>query len=221
LLRHSSCRCRHRRLSDALGQGRDCASHCEACATKALAEFIDWCRDNPEAAAYGSAGAGTHPHFLGITLARAAGFKFVHVSYKGGIAAVQDVLGGHLAACIISIGPLLSNVQSGALRALATTAPRRSIALPDVPTFREAGYPMMESMERFGILVPARTPAEAVAALHKAVREALESDAVRAGLAKLSVDPAEATPSEFARLIASDMQRWAEVVKASGFKPID
>jgi tripartite-type tricarboxylate transporter receptor subunit TctC len=80
---------------------------------------------------------------------------------------------------------------------------------------------MLESMEKFGVLVPARTPADAVAALNKAIREALETDAVKAGLAKLSLDPAEASPSEFARLIASDTQRWAEVVKASGFKPID
>jgi tripartite-type tricarboxylate transporter receptor subunit TctC len=186
-----------------------------------LADFIGWCRDNPQAAAYGTAGAGTHPHFLGVTLARAAGFEFVHVPYKGGASAVQDMLGGHLAACISTIGTLLSNVQSGTLRALATTAPRRSVALPDVSTFREAGYPLLESVSQFGMLVPARTPADAVAALHKAIRGALETDAVRAGLAKLSLEPADASPSEFTRLIASDTQRWAEVVKDSGFKPID
>jgi tripartite-type tricarboxylate transporter receptor subunit TctC len=188
---------------------------------RSLADFIGWCRDNPQAASYGTAGAGTHPHFLGITLARAAGFEFVHVPYKGGVSAVQDVLGGHLAACISTIGTLLPNVQPGALRALATTAARRSAALPDVPTFREAGYPMLESIERFGILVPAHTRADAVAALHKAILAALETDAVRAGLAKLSLEPTETSPSEFAGLIASDTQRWAEVVKVSGFKPTD
>jgi tripartite-type tricarboxylate transporter receptor subunit TctC len=188
---------------------------------KVLADFIAWCRDNPQAAAYGTAGAGTHPHFLGITLARAASFEFVHVAYKGGVTAMQDVLGGHLAACISTIGTLLPNVQSGALRALATTAPRRSVALPDVPTFKEAGYPMLESVERFGILVPARTPADVVAALYKATRAALATDAVKAGLEKLSLEPAEASPSELSRLISSDTQRWAEVVKTSGFKAID
>jgi tripartite-type tricarboxylate transporter receptor subunit TctC len=188
---------------------------------KALADFIAWCRDNPQAAAYGTAGAGTHPHFLGVTLAQAAGFAFVHAPYKGGVTAVQDVLGGHLSACISTIGTLLPSLQSEALRALATTAPRRSIVLPDVPTFREAGYPMLESVERFGILVPARTPPDTIAALNNAIRKALETDAVRAGLARLSLEPAQASPAEFARLIAADTSRWAAVVKASGFKPMD
>ena len=188
---------------------------------KALADFIAWCRDNPQAAAYGTAGAGTHPHFLGVTLAQAAGFAFVHAPYKGGVTAVQDVLGGHLAACISTIGTLLPSLQSEALRALATTAPRRSVVLPYVPTFREAGYPMLESVERFGILVPARTPPDTIAALNNAIRKALETDAVRAGLARLSLEPAQASPAEFARLIAADTSRWAAVVKASGFKPMD
>jgi len=188
---------------------------------KTLDDFIAWCRDNPKDATYGTAGAGTHPHFLGVGLSRAARFEFVHVSSRGGIAAAQDVLGGHLAACVTTIGTVLPNVQSGALRALATTAAHRSVALPDVPTFKELGYPTLESVEHFGIVVPARTPADLVAALSKTVRDALGTPAVRAGLAKLSLEPAQATPSEFAQLIRSDTQRWAEVVKSSGFKPVD
>lgn len=188
---------------------------------KGLADFIAWCRDNPEAAAYGTAGAGTHPHFLGVTLAEAAGFAFVHAPYKGGVAALQDVVGAHLAACIATIGTVLPNLRSGALRALATTAPQRSIVLPDVPTFGEAGYPRLESVERFGVLVPAGAPPATIAALHAAIRGALETDAVRAGLARLSLELAPSTPAEFARLIAADTSRWAAVVKASRFEPMD
>ena len=184
-------------------------------------EFVRWCRNNPKAAAYGTAGAGTHPHFLGISLARAAGFEFVHVPYKGGVAALQDVLGGHLAACISTIGTMLPGIQSGGLRALATTAPRRSAALPNVPTFREAGYPMLESLERFGLIVPGSTPPDTIDRLHNAVREALQTDPVKAGLTKLSLEPAEASPSKFAQLIASETRRWGEIVKASGFHPMD
>jgi tripartite-type tricarboxylate transporter receptor subunit TctC len=188
---------------------------------RSLAEFIGWCRDNSGQASYGTAGAGTHPHFIGVTLARVADFQFVHVPYKGGASGVQDVIGGHLAAYIATSGTLLPNIQSGALRALATTAPSRSIALPDVPTFKEAGYPALESIERFGILVPARTPADVIASLHGAIRQALQTEAVKAGLARLSLEPVESSPSEFAQFIASETRRWAEVVKASGFKPID
>jgi tripartite-type tricarboxylate transporter receptor subunit TctC len=67
---------------------------------KSLSDFVLWCRQNPQLATYGAAGPGTHPHFLGATLGRAAAFDFVYVPYKGGIAAVQDVMGSHLAACI-------------------------------------------------------------------------------------------------------------------------
>jgi tripartite-type tricarboxylate transporter receptor subunit TctC len=188
---------------------------------KGLADFIAWCRANPGNAAYGSAGVGTHPHFLGIELARAACFNFLHVAYKGGISAVQDLLGGHLAASIASVATLLASIQSGGLRALATTASRRSIALPDVPTFTEAGYPTLDGAEHFGILLPAHTSADVVAALHRAIATALESDAVKAKLAGLSLEAAPASPSEFVALIASDTRRWAEVMKASGIKPID
>jgi tripartite-type tricarboxylate transporter receptor subunit TctC len=186
-----------------------------------IGDFIRWCRLNPDAATYGTAGAGTLPHFLGISLARAAGLQLVHVPYKGGVTAMQDVLGGHVAACISTIGTLLPNVQSGGLRALATTALRRSAALPHVPTFREAGYPTLECLSLFGLLVPTRTAVDTVERLHKTVHEALEMDAVRAGLTELSLEPAESSSAEFAQLIASETRRWAEIVKASGFRPMD
>jgi tripartite-type tricarboxylate transporter receptor subunit TctC len=188
---------------------------------KGLADFIVWCRTHPEAAAYGTAGAGTHPHFVGVSLARAANFPFAHVPYKGGVTAVQDVLGSHLAACVSTVGTLLPSVQSGGLRALATTAPRRSVALPDVLTFIEIGYPSLESLERFGLLVPGSTPTDTIARLHNAVHAALAKGSVKAGLTKLSLEPAETSPAEFAQLIASETGRWAEVVKASGFQPMD
>jgi tripartite-type tricarboxylate transporter receptor subunit TctC len=186
-----------------------------------LKEFIDWCRANPAEATYGSPGAGTHPHFIGFKLARAAGFDFVHAPYKGAPPLVQDMLGGHLTAGIVPIGSLLPHVQAGALRGLATTAPRRSAALPDVPTFKELDYPMLESAERFGILVPARTPANVIADLNRGIRAALNSDKLKAGLATMVLDGVESSPSEFAQLIRSETQRWAEVVKESGFKPMD
>ncbi len=192
---------------------------------KTLADFIAWCRSDPAAASFGTGGAGTQPHFLGLALGRAAGFDFVHVPYKGAGPAVQDVLGGHLPAVISSIGSLLPHVQAGAgkLRTLATAAPRRSAALPDVPTFREGGYPAIESIGsgRMGVFLPARAPAETVATLNKAVAAACALDAVKAGLAKLGLEPLQASPAELAQIVAAETQHWAEAVKASGFKPME
>jgi tripartite-type tricarboxylate transporter receptor subunit TctC len=185
------------------------------------AEFVVWCRENLQASAYGTAGAGTHPHFVGVAFAHAARFEFAHVPYKGGIPAAQDVMGGHLAACISTVATVLPAIRSGALRALATTGARHSAALPEVSTFAEAGYPAVESVERFGVLVPARTPAEQVSALSKTIRAALDTEPVRTGFKRLSLDPAPASAAEFAQLIAVDTQHWAQVVKASGFTPTD
>lgn len=188
---------------------------------RSLTDFIAWCRDNPRAAMFGTIGAGSRPHFLGTMLARAASFDFVHLPYKGNVQGVQDLLGSHVAANISTIGNTLAHVQSGALRALATTAPRRSLALPDVPTFGELGYPMLEAVEWFGILVPAKTPTSVVAALHAAVREALDRPEFNAGLAKLSFEVLRTAPTDFVPLIKSDTERWAGVVKSVGFTPVE
>src|SRR5262249_20644190 len=105
-----------------------------------LGDFITWCKANPGKASYGTPGAGSMLHFTGVMLARAASFEFVHVPYPGP-RAMQDLMGGQLAASINTIGPALPLVQSGALRALAPTSPYRSPLLPDVPTFKELEYP--------------------------------------------------------------------------------
>ena len=188
---------------------------------RSLADFIVWCRGNPQAAMFGTVGAGSRPHFLGTMFARAANFDFAHLPYKGNLQAVQDMLGSHVAANVSTIGNTLAHVQSGALRALATTAPRRSAALPDVPTFGELGYPTLEAVEWFGMVAPSKTPAHLVAALYKTVLQALQSTEFKAGLAKLSFDASQAAPSDFAQLIKSDTERWAGIVKSVGFAPLE
>jgi tripartite-type tricarboxylate transporter receptor subunit TctC len=185
---------------------------------KTLDDFIQWCRANPKLATYGTLGAGTPHYFIGLMLARAAGFELAHVPYQGA-AAVQDLLAGQIAATIYPIGNTLPHVQSGSLRGLVITGPRRSPQLPDVPTMKEAGYPALEIVDWFGIFLPARTPAEIVGKLNPAVREALNTREVKAGLDKLSFTPAGGSPAEFARLISGDTKRWGPIVKASGFRP--
>jgi tripartite-type tricarboxylate transporter receptor subunit TctC len=184
---------------------------------KTLADFISWCRANPKQATYGTVGAGSLHHFIGVALARAAGFEFVHVPYQG-LAAVQDLLAGRIAATIFPPSPSLPYIQSGELRALLTTGTQRSASLPDVPTARELGYPAIEEDDWFGIFVPARTPVKTVRTLNTGIRAALETDDVKAGLAKLSLDPAGASQEEFARLVKSEFDRWGPLVEASGFR---
>jgi tripartite-type tricarboxylate transporter receptor subunit TctC len=185
---------------------------------KTLDDFIRWCRANPKQATYGTLGVGTPHHFIGSMLARAAGFELLHVPYQGA-AAAQDLLAGQIAATIFPVGLTLPHVQSGNLRGLVITAPHRSLQLPAVPTMAEAGYPELKIVDWFGIFVPARTPADTVAKLNTAVCEAVKTPELKAGLEKLSFDPAGSSPAEFARLISADHDKWGPIVNASGFRP--
>jgi tripartite-type tricarboxylate transporter receptor subunit TctC len=186
---------------------------------KTLADFVTWCGANPKQASYGTAAAGSMLHFTGVLLAKAGGFEFVHLPY-GGPNGIQDLLGGRIAA-IYPIATALPHVQSGGIRALATTGPQRSPSLPEVPTVREAGYPALEALDWFGVFVPANTPAETVTRLNGAIRAVVSTDAFKAGMAKLSVNPTGESPEEFAQLIKSDFDRWGPIVQASGFAPED
>jgi tripartite-type tricarboxylate transporter receptor subunit TctC len=188
---------------------------------KTVADFVAWCRANPKLAAYGSPGEGTRPHFMGASFARSAGVEMTHVPYKGGPPIVQDLLSGQIASSISVISNVLPNLQSGRLRALAIASPKRTPVLPDVPTMREAGFPAAEGVEWFELFVPAGTPDKVVAGLNAAVQKALQTEAFKDSLAKQAFEPAGCTPAELAQLVASDTERWAAVVKQTGFKPMD
>ena len=185
------------------------------------ADFVDWCRSHPELASYGTAGIGTRPHFLGAIFTKAAGVPLVHVPYKGGVEALQDLLAGQLAAMITTLSTALPHLEARKLRALATTASRRGSFLPEVPTFAEAGYPALTGVEWLGILLPAGAPGELVQRLDTAVRTALQTDRVKTGLARLAASIMVAAPTEFAQLIKADLNRWGEIVRESGFQPAD
>ena len=188
---------------------------------KTLAEFIAWCRSNPNQSSYGSPGAGSPLHFLGVMLSRAANFEYLHVPFAGTAPSIQSLLGSQIASCISPIGPFVPHVRAGTLRALATTGAQRSPLLPDVPTIAEVGFPALEFAEWFGIFVPARTPNGTVETLSSALRAALQTKEVQAGLANQSVDVAGHTPADFARQIKADFDRWGPIVKESGFTPLD
>ena len=187
---------------------------------RTLADFVAWCRANPKQATYGTVGAGTSLHFIGAMLGHIAGFEFLHVPYPGR-AAVEDLLKGEIASNILPIQSSLGQVQSGDLRALAITAPRRSPFLPDVPTMAEAGYPSLEDVIRVGFFVPAKTPGDIVERLNDATQAALRTDEVKSGLAKFAVEIDAVSLDDFARLLASESERWKAIVQATGFTPID
>ncbi len=186
-----------------------------------LDSFVKWCRANPKQASYGTPGNGTRQHLLGEILARQAGVEFVHVPYNGAPPAMQDLLAGSIAANISVISTAVPHIKAGKVRALLTTAPTRSTILPEVPTAKEVGYPAIEATEAFGILLPRSSPVGVIDALNAAIRLALTSKSVAEGLAKFSFDSLPTTPAEYSGIIKADHAHWSEVVRATGFKPVE
>ncbi len=184
---------------------------------KTMADFAQWCKANPQSAAYGSAGAGTTLHFVGVMYARAAGIAYTHVPYRGGAPAAQDVMAGQIASSINVISELVPLVPTGKLRVLAVSSPQRSRFLPDVPTFRESGFRELEAQNWFGTFVPARTPDAVLRQVEASIAEAARSAEVQESLGKLGYDVFTLPPERFAAMVKSDFERWGPIVRASGY----
>jgi tripartite-type tricarboxylate transporter receptor subunit TctC len=183
---------------------------------KTLADFVAWCKANPDKAIYATTSAGGTPHFVGVMLAKAAGVNMTPVHYRGGAPALQDVIGGHIPAGVNPVSESLPFSRSGAVRVLAVTGSERSPFLPNVPTMRESGYDVVIN-SWLGVFVPAKTPADVVNALSAALHDAIKSKEMLDSLAKVGNEPTFQTPAEFAATVRADLDRWGPVVKESGF----
>ncbi len=188
---------------------------------RTLSDFVQWAKANPGKAMYGTSGPGSTLHFTGWLLAQAAGFEFTHVPYRGSILALQDMAAGQIAASVNVLGELLSFAQAGKARILAVSSPTRSRFSPGTPTFREAGFPMLESMTWFGLFLPAKTPEATVAAVSTALGEAFKTPDTRETLAKMAMEAFTLPPERFAALIKTDLERWAPVVQQTGYTSDD
>jgi tripartite-type tricarboxylate transporter receptor subunit TctC len=179
-------------------------------------EFAAWAKASPGKYSYAHAGLGTPGYLAGEMLKQAFGLDLVAVSFNGGGPAIASTIGGHTPIVFTSIASAAAHVTSGTLRALAVTSARRSPALPEVPTLAEAGAADQESDIILGVLVPAGTPRDIIDRLHAEIVKVVATPDVRARLAALGFEPIASTPNEFADRIKSEIDKWAEVIRAAG-----
>ncbi len=184
---------------------------------KTLKEFVDWAKANPSKASYGTPGAGTAMHFLGVMFGRQAGIDFQHVPYKGGAAAMTDLLGGNLPALSTTLPNLVKQHQAGKLRILGFSGDQSLPGLSGVKTFKEQGYPELQIREIFGFFASSKTPAPVLAELEKALISAAKMPRLVASIEKLEFDSAVINASELSRYIKADFERWGPVIKATGY----
>nr|WP_312028314.1 tripartite tricarboxylate transporter substrate-binding protein [Aquabacterium sp. J223] len=152
-------------------------------------------------------------------LEKESGVDLNHVPYRGTVPGIQDLLGGQISAFSGPIGDYLPHVRSGRLRVLATSGPKRSRFLPDVPTFTEQGYKAIEQVEWYGFLLPGKASAEVVQRASTAIRAALAGPETSEALGHYGLEVDLAPPADLARSIEREHLAWGPIVKRVGFTP--
>ena len=168
---------------------------------------------------YATSGNGTVSHLLTEWLrSLVGGMQLTHVPYKGNAQALTDLLGGHVSIMFSALPSAIAHIGTNRVRPIAITSKARSAAVPQVPTFVEAGVPDFVFSSEFGLLLPARTPREIVMRLNREIVKILRLPDVRERLAGQGAEPVGNTPEEYAVLLKADLARWAKVVKAAGIR---
>jgi tripartite-type tricarboxylate transporter receptor subunit TctC len=185
---------------------------------KTLAEFIALAKKEPGKLAYASSGPGTPYHMAGELFKAMTGTDILHVPHKSSGEARNDVMGGHVQMMFDAITTMKGSIDAGHVRALGTTADKRSEILPNVPTVAEAGVPGYEATIWLGIMAPAGTPTEIVDKLNAEIGKVLAKPAIREAWAKQGAVPTTMTPAEFGAFLQRDIDKWAKVIQVSGAK---
>jgi len=184
---------------------------------KNVKEFVSWTQQQ-KGLFMATFGAGTPGHFGAFMFGEAVKLKPEAVHYKSTADALGGLFSGDVQGVFASVGLAAPNVKAGKLVALGTTGATRTPALPDVPTIKEQGYPTLEFSSWFGIVAPARTPADVLAKLSADVQKAVKSPDTRAKLEEAGFRVTGTNADEFARIIAADTVTWGKAVAATGFK---
>ena len=180
---------------------------------KSVKEFIAHLKANPNKLNYGSPGNGSTAHLSMELFKTMTGTSMQHIPYKGSAGVLTDVMGGQIIATMDNMPPYLPQVKAGKIRALAVSTPKRSPAVPDIPTVAEAGVPGYNSSAWFGLVAPAGTPKTVVDKLAAETQRILKLPDVNERLSGLGAEPVGDTPAQFAAHIKTEIAKWAKVIK--------
>ena len=182
------------------------------------ADFARLAREQPGRVSIASAGNGSLSHLSVELLKSMARIDLLHVPYKGAAPGVADVAGGQVQAMIINIPTVMALVKAGKLKPLAVTSAKRAASLPEVPTLAESGLAGYETLAWFGLLAPAKTAPDIVAALHREVQKALARPEVRDTLSRLGSEPSGIGPAEFTVFIKTEIAKYSRIIRDAGIK---
>jgi tripartite-type tricarboxylate transporter receptor subunit TctC len=189
-----------------------------ATAFHSVPELIAHAKENPGKLLNASSSNGSPGHVGGELFKFMTGTDIVHVPYKGGAPAINDLMADRVQLMFESLNSIAPFARSGAVRALAVTGDHRSTGFPDLPTVAEAGVPGYSAPTWSGVIAPAGVPRPIVDRLNAAINRALRSPAMRQFYTTIGDEPAGGTPEEFAALIAADSRKWGEVIKRAGIR---
>ena len=179
-------------------------------------ELIDYAKKHPGELTNASSSNGSPGHVGGELFKYMTGTDIVHVPYKGGSMAINDLIAGHVQLMFESLNSISTYARSGKVRALAVSGAKRSVGFPELPTIAEAGVPGYEAATWTGVIGPAGLPRPVVLTLNAAINKAIKSPAFLARFRQIGDEPAGGTPEDFAETTRRDSAKWAEVVKRSG-----
>lgn len=183
-----------------------------------LKDLVARAKAKPGVLNFSSAGNGSSTHLGTEYLSAEAGIKMTHIPFNGSAPAMMDVIAGNSQVVMDMMFSATPQVQGGKLKAIAQTGARRSPAMPEVPTVAESGLPGFELSVWNGLMAPAGTPKDVIGRLNAEIRQVIESQDFRDRLLAQGYEPIASSPEQFGQRIASDIERWAKVVKTSGAK---
>jgi tripartite-type tricarboxylate transporter receptor subunit TctC len=182
---------------------------------KTLGELIVYAKANPGKLNYASAGNGSIQHVTGAMLEQQAGIKMTHIPYKGSGPVLQDLLGGQVDVTFGTPPPFIPHIQSGKLRALATTGKKRLVSLPDVPTAIEAGLPKFDAYSWFAVFAPRNTPASIINKLTNDISKIVATPEFKQKAIDLGAEVNYMNPKQLNEFVNGEYKRWDQVIKAA------